>query len=389
MSTWRDSLRTAKFRDVEFKVESAETPVGRRAVLHQAALKDLPYVEDMGRHARIFNVEAFLIGDDFLDQSGRLMDAIEKPGAGTLVHPYFGSAEVVCEYPATPRISATREGRIARFSLRFIEAGEARYPAAEDDPTAKLQTSAGSAAAAAVSFFSGVYDSSGPSFVVNQVLTDLNYGWATIKKYLGNLPGVNEAMAAVESVVSTGSALADAIDGALDGVADLGKSVDQIISVADEIGDDFDILPSTTATRVRQAANQRYLKELLKSRAIIEAVRAAAEVDLDSYQDAVRVRGLITDQIDELLAEAGDNGDDDLYIALQDLRSEVVTRMEDRGASLARVIERDPTPGALPALLVAYQEYEDLDREDEVIARNYIRHPGLGSGGATLELLDA
>ncbi len=273
--------------------------------------------------------------------------------------------------------------------MRFIEAGEARYPAAEDDPTAKLQTAADTAAAAVAGFFGDNYDVSGPSFIASQVMTDLNLGWATVKKYLGNLPGVNEALALVESVVSDGSALAGIIDEALDGVAALGKTVDQIISVADEIGDDFADLPLTTISRVRQAANQRHLKGLLKSRAIVESVRAAAEVYLDSYREAVRVRGLITDQIDELQTEAGDNGDDDLFIALQDLRSEVVTRMEARGASLARVIERDPPPGALPALVLAYQQYEDLNRESEIIARNSIRHPGLGAGGATLELLDA
>ena len=69
---WRDQWQTAKFRGVEFRFRTASATLGRRNVVHSYPGRDDPYVEDMGRKAREFSLEAFVLGDDYMAWRDRL-----------------------------------------------------------------------------------------------------------------------------------------------------------------------------------------------------------------------------------------------------------------------------------------------------------------------------
>ena len=123
---WRENLRTASFKGIEFFVEDHEAEVGRRLVVNEYPYRDKPYTEDMGRKARRYIVQAYIIGDEYMTARDELFDAIEVGGAGTLIHPYLGSREVICEN-ARARESKN-EGGFVVFSLTFVEAGSRSYP---------------------------------------------------------------------------------------------------------------------------------------------------------------------------------------------------------------------------------------------------------------------
>lgn len=125
--TWRDKRQTASFRGVPFYVDGDSTPVGRRTQLHEYPQRDKPLVEDMGAKTREVKLTGFVIGDDCLFQRDNLLNALDKPGSGELVHPWFGRMTVTagdgCEVS-----HERREGGMVRFELVFIEAGEKGYP---------------------------------------------------------------------------------------------------------------------------------------------------------------------------------------------------------------------------------------------------------------------
>ncbi len=125
--TWRDKRQTASFRGVPFFVDGDSTPVGRRTQLHEYPQRDKPQVEDMGAKTREVKLTGFVIGDDCLFQRDNLLNALDKPGSGELVHPWFGRMTVTagdgCEVS-----HERREGGMVRFELVFIEAGEKGYP---------------------------------------------------------------------------------------------------------------------------------------------------------------------------------------------------------------------------------------------------------------------
>lgn len=83
--------------------------------------------EDLGKITFRPSITAYVVGDDCFDQRDRLIDALNKPGPGTLVHPTYGELKVCVD--GEVRVSTSKsEGRIVRFDLKFVEAGELSYP---------------------------------------------------------------------------------------------------------------------------------------------------------------------------------------------------------------------------------------------------------------------
>src|SRR3546814_21041436 len=82
--------------------------------------RDDAYVEDLGKRPRQFEIDCLVIGDDYMSERDKLLDAVETAGPGTLVHPYLGSIEaecVDCRWRET-----TEEGGMARFRFTFVVA---------------------------------------------------------------------------------------------------------------------------------------------------------------------------------------------------------------------------------------------------------------------------
>jgi len=80
---------------------------GRRTQVHEYPQRDKPWVEDLGRSAREIAFEAFVVGADYVDQANRLLSAIEEPGPGALIHPWFGTLTVSLKDQA--RVTFSRE----------------------------------------------------------------------------------------------------------------------------------------------------------------------------------------------------------------------------------------------------------------------------------------
>ena len=134
--SWRDDLRQGSFRGVAFGVVLSDTEFGRRNAQHEYPLRDTPYAEDLGRKQRQYTVEAYVVGDDYIAKRDQLIDACEQPGPGQLIHPYYGTKQVSV---VSCRVSENAgDGRMARLSITFAEAGERIFPAASADLLSRL-----------------------------------------------------------------------------------------------------------------------------------------------------------------------------------------------------------------------------------------------------------
>lgn len=72
------TLREASYEGIRFDVDSATLSFGRRTVTHEFPQRDTSYVEDLGKTTRQFSIQGFIVGDDFIDRSKRLIDKIES-----------------------------------------------------------------------------------------------------------------------------------------------------------------------------------------------------------------------------------------------------------------------------------------------------------------------
>src|SRR5689334_1577526 len=155
MAAWVDTLgkvqiggRTlvgAAFRGVPFHVDTAERAGGRRTARHEYPFRDEPFVEDLGRKARAFPVEGYVVGPDYLVQRDALIAALEdERGPGTLAHPYYGNVSVVCTQFRVRESSA--DGGMARFAVDFEQtASTPSVPVATPAAADRLSSSADAA----------------------------------------------------------------------------------------------------------------------------------------------------------------------------------------------------------------------------------------------------
>ncbi len=137
-----------------------------------------------------------MVGDDCFDQRDRLIDALNKPGPGTLVHPTYGELKVCVD--GEVRVSTSKnEGRIVRFDLKFVEAGELSYPTSGAATAQTLMSSCSALDDCISDSFRGFSIDGVADFVQNDVVGNAS----TMLGY------VSDAMKVVDSAVSDAARL--------------------------------------------------------------------------------------------------------------------------------------------------------------------------------------
>ena len=119
---WRAALQPASFGGAGFHIEVGSKSGGRRIVGHEYPKAETPFAEDMGRKATGWQITAYLIGPDYLDDRDALTSVCDTEGPFTLVHPTFGAMQVHCG-PYTASESRERGG-YAQVDMTFFEAGQ-------------------------------------------------------------------------------------------------------------------------------------------------------------------------------------------------------------------------------------------------------------------------
>jgi prophage DNA circulation protein len=379
----------ASFRGVSFLVEGSDRGGGRRAVVHEFPLRDDPFVEDLGRKARTFRVDGYVLGDDYLFQRDALLAALEdEEGPGELVHPYHGVRTAICISVAVRETRA--EGGIAMFALELAEA-PAQVPVPIDavDSTEQVAASADAAIVATEAEFVEQYDIlSLPSFALGSAETALTSAsdalGAALAPAVSTTQELAELSGRVALLTATASSLVrqptDVLDAFRLAITSLVNAVASSPgAVMDALIDAYTadlgpVVVALTATRERELANQSAMTGALRRVIAIEAARLAPLVPYVSIEEASLARDQIAAMLEEQAATAGDTA----YPALVTLRSDLL-RAVPGGAAFARIVTVTRNV-ATPSILLSYQLYGSTDNELDIVARNGIRHPGFVSG---------
>ncbi|EOQ1050242.1 DNA circularization protein [Escherichia coli] len=429
--TWKDRLQDASFRSVPFKVEEESAGTGRRVETHEYPNRDKPYTEDLGKVTFRPSITAYVVGDDCFDQRDRLIEALNKPGPGTLVHPTYGELKVCVD--GEVRVSTSKsEGRIVRFDLKFVEAGELSYPTSGAATAQTLMSSCSALDDCISDSFSGFSIDGVADFVQNDVI-----GNASIM-----LGYVSDAMKVVDSAVSDAARLLQGDISVLLPPPSSGKNfVEQVqkmwrtgkrlygnasdlvtmIKTLSGVSLGSDLQPrgvwktdsKTTATATQQ---RNVVASTLRTTAISEAAYAVTRlpapitsavmpnsamgqattpaqstgwpsvthpalnnapavkntVDLPTWEELTDIRDTLNTAIDKELSRTTS---DALFLALRrvkaDLNADINTRLEQS----ARIIQRTPDE-VLPALVLAATWFDNAARDADIIRRNAITHPG-------------
>lgn len=400
--SWRDQLRPGSFRGVAFKTREHTHEGGRRGEEHEFPLRDEPYFEDLGRRAKRWSFEALILGPDYFADRDAFLKALEAKGAGTLVHPYLGTFQVVCtDWSVT---ETTEEGGMASFQLQFAEPGVLLPADGEADTSEAATSAADDAQAAASTRFADSYSVAGvPAFVEEEgveLVDQLADSIGSAAQLLGgqgtSLRTFDVALAALPAsavaLVRAPADLAAAVVGIFRALSQLGATPAQRFSATRRVLDESLTLPNVigdTPARLQQRDNQDAWTRLVATVAIAEGVRIATDMTFASYDEAIAARDSFAEQIDAYSLGLGTFYADDDFETVEQLRRVMVRDITARGGSLARLYDYTPATTE-PALVIAQRLGGDPDTlladADELVARNRIAHPGFVTGGQPLEV---
>jgi prophage DNA circulation protein len=415
---------------VPFVVLGGDSEFGRKTQVHEYPFRDLPWVEDLGRKTRRFQLTGFLVGDDVIAQREKMVSACEVKGPGNLVHPTYGAKTLsLIDFKAVER---WEKGRYFELTFSFVEGGPRIFPVVGTSTGTAVRNAAFQAnSSAALDFASTVLSalSAGAAAVSMAVSTALAWhnnaqalvGDATNlfnlvcslpgdfgRFFSGNSLGVLQSTAPITGSTSTiaslialgaenRAAVATAGSGLSAAAANLQVSTTAAFSTAAQ-GVASALLASTVnpadglrllallanftpdvATPNSQigaamATMQTACGDLFRRAAVVALATASSTYQPTSYNDAQNVKMTVTGLLDDEITTAGDEGDDSTYGALRTLRQTVVTDLTTRGANLAQTTTFK-FGASLPALYLANRIYQDSTRSDQLVAQANPIHP--------------
>lgn len=380
---WKERFRQGSFRGVSFLIDAADSDFGRRVVSHEFPQQEKPFVEDLGRKARRFVIDAFLLGNDYLTSRDLLLVALEKKGSGPLVHPLYG--RIVVHVEAVKIRDASTETRIARLQMTFVETGETVLPQVSTDTVAVVKAAAMSTKDRIKAVFTKVYDFAGIPYAQTQsVLASLQSASEAIQGAQGALNKVSEFAkdlqdigGALNQLVLDAELLADSFLNIIGfGLLDDDQNGDLIPDLRQSFQGLSGLTDFDPALNARSGSSDAFAL-LIQVAAINTTAYITSQIEYDSVDEATQYRDQVFAALDTL--SSVDGLDDDIFNALEDLRASVQKDIDARATTLARVVEYNANQ-PLPALVIANQLYGAIDQEADIIARNRIVHPGFVSG---------
>lgn len=396
--SWKEQLRPASFKGVAFFVEDIELKSGRRIVNFEFPKLNTPATEDMGRKQRSFSVQGYILGDDYIEASNRLLEACESEGAGDLIHPFRGEKRVQCEEISFRE--SKKEGGIVLIAMSFIEAGEELYPAPTADQLASMQKSKLAAIEASKDDFLSKYSVTGKGQILINSASDKVVSWSD--KFNTAMKGVKGES---NSIADLGYSIRNLKANSLDLVTEPGNLSNQIVSNISGLAStlNFDKLGEAlgaykylyktdnsanyvsnpqTQTRKQEQTNQKAIDDLVKNVAILEASDQAAQSSYSSYEDAISMQEELLEQIDNVL-ENTDN--DNLYLSFSQVRAQVVSLIPAKDRNLPELMKVSLNK-IETSLSLSYRLYGNINNESEIISRNKIIHPAFIPAEKILEV---
>lgn len=388
------------------------------------------------RHIHIsgFLVQSSLVytASDVMTQRDSLVAAAETAGSGTLVHPTLGELTVSVVDGGLRISESMEEGRMFRFTLTVIESGlkvfaiTSAADAVSTVETSWLSTVTTIAARAiaeikgdmrsvsqaiktlksTVAFWTsnveGIFtEATNLSNVLKSTFGSTRYGRYNNGSVGGNASGTSSSTDDTADTDDYSGLVATKIAASVENNADMTAAIATLSASASlddfstnlqavytvmlgsvaggsDLIDSLESLAGFSDTTYRQdtydsavAADAAIFINTLTASAM---AYAASTYTPANYEEATALMRSVADVMDAAILSAADAGYDDVYEAMQTLRSATVTALESNGANLARVITVTYA-SAQPALTLANRLYQDAGRAESLVKMANPIHP--------------
>lgn len=369
MAVMRDRYLQASWRGVSFYIERDDIKAGRKVVLHEIPLRDKPAFDDLGRRPRAFSLEAYLIGDDADEQAKRWLTLCEdKSGVGKLRHPYLGEMDAVLMDMSVTMID--EYDRIIRLALDFEEATPLKFPLATISNSQTITNNVTAVQQQAITQATTQYTSTPLTTGVKQAVAGQTLTFAQQVQGLTS-QGILSATG-LQQVTDWATKLSAGANTLVDVPLSLFANVSGLMTSLRD-----GILPGASSVRRLLRLLQLFTDPSPQGRAMrfatetsvwSIAAETASVVSYDSYDEAMAIRGELARALTTVVSGLPEDGAD-LLNTLSDLHASTADEIRTLAAELPRIV-RYQLGAPLPALVVAYNLYEDPDRADDLVRRN-------------------
>lgn len=433
--SWAANLKTAQYGTVKFLYEDVSTAAGRRTTIHTYPYRDDVWVEDLGKKPRQFEVRGFLIENDLVTKSqgvtaerDRLLALCESSVPQTLIHPTLGTQKsVTCL--SLELNDRSDLGLVIEFRMSLIITGQRLFP------SVAVSTQQGVAAAASKSWLATALDFAqdiaskiqlGAAMVQQAVSTAVRYVQFALNVvndvksivnqvsslsgnfgrlfgganngYAGNNPAAStsatvgtllaQGAANIAAVSAAGVALSAAASNISDSTGLQTAAANLMAAVAATASDPADavrmlsaiaqyappVTPAPGTIGTGMAVVAAATSALIRRAALAQLAVVLTTYQPASQQDATTVLSSAVTLFDSEILTAADNGDDNSYMALRQLRQSMILDMQSRAANLASIATFS-MPTMLPAVVLANRIYRDATRADQLVTQISPVHP--------------
>lgn len=430
---------TASFRGVEFLLEESDGESGRRAIPHAYPKKELGYTEDNGKVLTNEQISGRVVGDNYFEQLQAILEALNKPGPGELVHPWFGIRKVQVGKVSHKLIN--RVDGTATINFEVFEVGENLFPNAKSDTATQVRSESANTKGAVNNTFENDFDANtldGMGDMVDVFLDDLD----ELTRNLPSLPDdlrqwTDRLMRTKDSVgklLAYPGDLARETMGLLEDIKGVVKDPIRALDVytnvqnrwngmraelavtgglARNISSDGGIAGSVPkfANPSKNAAilaNAQAFKTLTLNSAVLAQCSALAEADIvqkldDSAQVVQSLSGAernailtgqqlknigygIADQLALYAAAAVEFGSSSVWRQMRVLRQAVLADTRARAELLPQVSIYKPLD-TVPVALIAWQQTGNTERRDSIVQRNGFANPAFILPTDTVEVI--
>jgi prophage DNA circulation protein len=364
----------ATFKGIEFRTDSHDTKGGRRLVVKQFPGREDSEVEDLGGKAGEFRLNAYFIGADYDLARDAFLDALNKPGADWLVHPWRGRLWVRARYWSVHE--SNDKGGFCTIGVDFVTGGgDVAAPSA--DRTDIAAASIGGFADAVVAEFDLVpmsADSMGSMIATVQGKLDTVRNMISLATLpLTMLGQVRNVIDGLKGDVAALLALPAQYAAALRSFANLlgaGDSALSDTSIPQVVGGVAALTGQPVAMSSGAGVSPALYINLqrdadLRGRLLLVSAAQLALADYRSADDRDAALASVLGALDAMLPGMSDA----VFQAALDMRAALIEALMAQELSPASV--RDVVQ-AIPATVLAHRMEVD---EAVFLARNKVRHP--------------
>jgi prophage DNA circulation protein len=383
--------------------QTSET-YGRRLVTHEYPQRENPFVEDMGRKSRKFELKALIVGDTWKDERDALVAACEKIGVGTLIHPAYGELVVTCE-SCTVSEAYIKGAGACEVSLVFVTDREKddriKKPASKLNTVQKLRRFADEAKkrigqASEAIYFVKTLPYYAKTYINNYVTAVTGVNPLTVTQVIRDVEDLKDDLFNFSSVSSKYGKLVTDIRktatelGVITPLAAI-ASLDSLISQAKKfpvanpiittalVGTKLITLPGKVKLQQSTAA----LESAMISMAVLEKAVTLTYVDFSDVETAKALWRSTLDDFDYAIDTAAGLNIPDAFAVMREAKTIFQLDIAERAPTLDRISTisvTDPTP----ATVLAFEKYGNLSNLDKFIQRNRLVNP-LFTSGAGIE----